>query len=147
MVFFDFSSKAQKSEQNMFKANNIHTIHTYLSNFSESGKANDSRSLIQTQSFDTLGRLLVESFYENGEETLKRQFTYYDSDEVRTLIVTQSQDTVSYQYEKGEYFEIITGEIPDYFPTLAYYPNGLIKSETVLINGQEKLLSYEYIFR
>lgn len=131
----------------MLKANNICTIHTYLSNFSEIGKTNVNRTLIQAQSFDTLGRLIVESFYENGEETLKQQFAYYDTDEVRTLIVAQSQDTTSHQYENGDYPEIITGGLSDYFPTLSYFPNGLIKSETALVNDEEKLLTYEYVFK
>ena len=147
MVFFDFSSKAQKNEQSMLTANNICLMHTYLTKLKKNGKSNDSRSLIQTQSFDTSGRLIAESFYENGDETLKRQFIYYETDEVRTLIVTQKQGTVSYQYEKGGYFEIITGGIPDYFPTFSYYPSGLIKSETTFRNGQEYLLLYEYVVR
>lgn len=144
LLLFCLSSNAQNNDRATLVENKVHISSTFIKAIKVNGEPKKGKDLIEKKTYNSKGFLLTEEFYEKGEISWERHLSYSNDDQVKSVSLIKGGDTTVTHYQRDEYVEIITGGIPDYFPKIEYYPNGLKKSETTFGNGKEFLLEYEY---
>jgi hypothetical protein len=134
----------QNNEVSVLVENEVDTILTYKREIKRNGKLKRNRILIEVQVLNSNGLPFLNQVYRKNKVSWERHFEYYEDNSVKTTIDIEDNDTTVTFWEREEYIFIITGGIPDYFPEIEYYPNGLMKSETRLGSNREYILEYEY---
>ena len=144
VILFPILLSGQNNEVSVLVENEVDTVLTFKREFKRSGKLKGNRTLIEVKVLNSYGLPILNQVYRKNKINWERRFEYYDDNTVRRTIDIKGSDTTVTDWERKEFEFIITGGLPDYFPKIDYYPNGLIKSETRLGNSREFRLEYEY---
>ncbi len=134
----------QNNEVSLLVENEVDTILTNKRDFNRNGKLKRNRTLIEVQVLNHNGLPVLNQVCRKNKVSWERHFEFYEDNSVKTTIDIEDNDTTVTFWERQEYIIIITGGIPDYFPEIEYYPNGLMKSETRSGSSMEYMLEYEY---